>query len=398
MIRIDEAIEIIEKNTPKLGTEKVPIEKAIGRILAEDVVSDTDMPPFDRSQMDGYAVLSHDTQTVPKKLRIIGESVAGLGFDGEIKSGEAVRIMTGARVPPGADSVQKKELTNETNGNVTINEVVRIGQNIVRQGDEIAKGGQVFTVGEAITSKMIASLAAFGCSKIKVAKLPRISILATGSEIVEISETPARDQIRNSNSIMLASFSGAVSVAKILPIAVDDQSSLASTISNALKETDCLLISGGVSVGDYDFTKPALISIGARIFFERVALKPGKPTVFAKLGKKLIFGLPGNPVSVAVTYFLFVRHALLKMQSAQKFALRTGYARLDHDLKGAVERDSLLPVSLKISKKGKLRIKSIRFTGSSNFITFAGSEALVFVPQDTVLQKGEIAEIYLLPE
>ncbi|HEY0051118.1 MAG TPA: molybdopterin molybdotransferase MoeA, partial [Pyrinomonadaceae bacterium] len=344
----------------------------------------------------------------PVKLKIVGEAVAGRGFDGKIKKGEAIRIMTGAPVPKGADAVQKVELTKENGGFIEILEATKEKQNIIRRAEEIEKGAKVFSAGEIITENMIAALASFGYAKVKAGAKPKVSILATGSEIVDVSEKPAQDQIRNSNSVMLDAFarkSGAET--EVLPLVKDDFQILKNQIAAAVGLNDqsrisnfksqILLITGGVSVGDYDFTKPALRELGAEIFFEKVSLKPGKPTVFAKLNDKLIFGLPGNPVSVAVTFYLFVRAALLKMQGARDCELKKGFAVTGEKIKGAKERDSFLPVSLATDDAGKLIIESLRFRGSSNFIAFSRADALVFVPQGEILEAGAVARIAYLP-
>ena len=408
MIPILEALEIIKRETFALGVETVDLRESTGRVLAEEIRADMDLPPFDRSQMDGFAVRAKDTKNAPVKLKIIGEAVAGKGFTGEIKKGEAVRIMTGAPVPAGADAVQKVELTKENNGFIEILEATKEKQNIIRRAEEIEKGAEVFSKGEIITENMIASLASFGYAKVKVAQRPKVSILATGSEIVDISETPKQDQIRNSNSIMLDAFLRKLGAqSEILPLVEDDLETLKNQIAEAVGLTNkskiqnpkskILLITGGVSVGDYDFTKPALRELGAEIFFEKVRLKPGKPTVFAKLNDKLIFGLPGNPVSVAVTFYLFVRTALLQMQGARECGLKKGFAVVSEKIKGAKERDSFLPVSLETGEDGKLFIESLRFRGSSNFIAFSRADALVFVPQDAILEAGTVAQIAYLP-
>ena len=244
---------------------------------------------------------------------------------------------------------------------------------------------------------MVATLASFGYEKIKVAKRPKVAILATGSEIVDISKKPGKDQIRNSNSWSLRAFAQNIADVEILPSASDDLESLKKVISEAVKNCDCLIISGGVSVGDYDFTKPALREIGANIYFEKISLKPGKPTVFAKLKNTLIFGLPGNPVSSSVTFFIFVQMALLQLQSANQTELNTGFAKLSHKIKGAKGRDSILPISLSTSKNGELTVETLRFSGSSNFIRFAKANGLVFIPKDKILEKEAIAKIYFLP-
>ena len=407
MISISEALSIIERKISAPQTETTDLDKSIGRVLAEEICSDMYLPPFHRSQMDGFAVRSEDASSAGKKasvkLKIIGESVAGKGFNEKIKRGEAVRIMTGARVPEGADAVQKKELareekTSEGESFVEIFEATKARQNIVLKGAEIEAGAKVFDAGEVVTAQMIASLASFGYAKVKVSKKPRAAILATGSEIVAVNKKPRRDQIRNSNSVMLKVFAEkAGAEIKVLPIVRDDIENLKSEIENCLTVCDVLIVSGGVSVGDYDFTKPALREIGAEIFFERISLKPGKPTVFAKLGDTLIFGLPGNPVSVAVTFYLFVRFALLKMQRASDCELKKGFAVATKEIKGAKERDSFLPVSVETNAKGKLSIKSLQFGGSSNFIAFSRANALAFVPQGKNYKSGEIVEVAYLP-
>ena len=407
MISISEAIEIIERETFLIEVESVDLEKSINRVLAETICADMDLPPFDRSQMDGFALCAKDVETAsekkPVKLKIIAESIAGKGFDGEISRGETVRIMTGARVPDGADSVQKKELTCEfqvENGErlVEIFEATKLKQNIVGQGEEIEKGTKIFDKGEIITAQMIASLASFGYAKVRVFKQPRVAILGTGSEIVDVEETPKQDQIRNSNSIMLKIFAEKCGAeTEVLPIEKDEFENLKSKIKNCIELCDVLIITGGVSVGDYDFTKPALREAGAEIFFEKVSLKPGKPTVFAKLNNKLIFGLPGNPVSVAVTFYLFVHAALLKMQGAKNGELKKGFAVVLKEMKGAKERDAFLPVSVESNWEGKLVVESLRFGGSSNFIEFARANALAFVPKGKVYKSGDVVEIAFLP-
>ena len=397
MIRISNALKIIEKEISVISTEKIELAGSCGRVLAEAIYADMDLPPFDRSQMDGFAVKTEDTNKAPVKLKIIGESAAGRGFDRKLKTDEAVRIMTGAPVPKGADAVQKVELTNESDGFIEILEATKPKQNMVRRAEEVKKGKKIFSEGEIITENMIAALASFGYSEVRVGQKPKIAILATGSEIVEISEKPRKDQIRNSNSVMLKVFAEKFNAETLLlPSSDDNISNLKNRISGALDVCDVLIVTGGVSVGDYDFTKPALLEIGAKILFEKISLKPGKPTVFAKLDEKLIFGLPGNPVSVAVTFYLFVRTALLKMQGAKNTELKKGFAVVSDKIKSANERDSFLPVFVETNKKGNLVIQSLRFSGSSNFIEFAHANALVFVPQGKNLEKDEIADIVFL--
>jgi molybdenum cofactor synthesis domain-containing protein len=310
--------------------------------------------------------------------------------------GEAVRIMTGAPIPAGADAVQKVELTSEDNGVVTIGKSVDVGQSIVERGEEIGKGGTIFSAGTIVTENMIASLAAFGYAKVLVSKRPLVTILPTGTEIVEIDEKPGADQIRNSNAVMLKAFADRYGAASTLPIARDDINDLEGKIRTAVETSDILVITGGVSVGKYDLTKTALRGLGAEIFFERLQLKPGKPTVFARLGNALVFGLPGNPVSTAVTFYLFVQKAMLLMQHAEQSGLRPGYAVLTRSGKGAKDRDSYLPATLKTGNGGRLFAEPLKWGGSSDFVGFARAEALIIVPAGKAFDEGDVVEIVFL--
>ena len=406
MIPVSAAIDIITRETGSLLPELVKLASSVERVLAEPVVADTDLPPFDRSQMDGFAVVGNDTIHAPVGLKIVGESVAGCGWHRELRSGEAVRIMTGAPVPNGADAVQKVEMTTEkgvtgehhdVGGFVNVLEAVKTGANIVRKGSEILSGETIFSSGEVITENMIASLAAFGYAKVRVSRQPHISILGTGSEIVDITESPGRDQIRNSNSIMIDVLSckfGAMTT--VLPNAKDEISNLKSEIEKAVSCSDILVMTGGVSVGKYDLTKLALTELGAEIFFDRISLKPGKPMVFAKLNETLIFGLPGNPVSAAVTFYLFVRMAILQMQSAAEIDLRRGFAILAYSVKAAKERDTYFPARLETDREGRLIATPLRSQGSSDFIGFARAEALIFVPKGNTCDTGDVVKISYL--
>jgi molybdopterin molybdotransferase len=407
MIPISKAIELIEQNVPQLGTETVPIGEIVGRILAVDIVADTDLPPFDRSQMDGFAVRAADVENAPVELRIVGESSAGNGWHDQMQPGEAVRIMTGAPVPAGADTVQKVELTSEANfaseaaqrndGTVTIFEAISEGKNLVRKGAEVRQGEIVISNGERVNDRMVATLAAFGYSDIKVGTQPKVGILTTGSEVVEISQTPGTDQIRNSNSAMLdVLVRSAGGSTKILPSASDDLDAIKDVIKSAAYDSDMVVITGGVSVGKYDLTKTALHELGAEIFFEKLRLKPGKPAVFARLGQTIVFGLPGNPVSAAVTFYLLVRRALSIMQKARETGLRHGRAIAGGTLKAAKDRDTYLPARLSIDDNARITVTPVKWIGSSDFIGFGKADALAFVPAGERIETGGLAEILLV--
>src|SRR5437868_10491206 len=227
MIPIAEAIEIVLRHTERFGLESVELSNSKGRILAEDIIADTDLPPFDRAQMDGYAVRADDVAKTPVRLRIAGESAAGAGWHHEMNSGEAVRIMTGAPVPKGADAVQQVELTREVNGEVEILERVSSGRSIVRQASEIKAGETVLRAGEQISAAMIATLASFGYAEVKVSRRPRVAVMATGSELVDVNQRPARDQIRDSNNYTIEAYAlQSNAIVARLPLAGDNTEEL----------------------------------------------------------------------------------------------------------------------------------------------------------------------------
>jgi molybdopterin molybdotransferase len=402
MIPANEAIEIVKAQTRALPAEQVALDNALGRILAQDIVADCDLPPFDRSQMDGYAVRANDVQALPTRLKIAGESAAGRGWHQEMRAGEAVRIMTGAPVPKGADSVQQVELTRQVEGDseVEILETVSVGRSVVKQGAEIKAGERVLSAGEKIHAGSMALLASFGYAQLEVGRRPRVAVLATGSELVAVSDKPGQDQIRDSNNFSIAAYAElAGAVVERVPLAGDDTALLERQISEAAERSDIVVTSGGVSVGLYDFTKIALKELKANVFFERVALRPGKPTVFAQLPSgAFIFGLPGNPVSVSVTFNLFARAAILKMQGARQTELQSATAILGKSVKGAKGRDSYLPSLIDTNDDAQLVATPLKWGGSSDFVAFARATALIVVPQDTgTLEPGTKIRVLILP-
>jgi molybdopterin molybdotransferase len=405
MISVADAIRIIREQTPVLPFETVALAMALGRVLAEDVLADSDLPPFNRAQMDGYAVRAVDTQGVPVRLRVVGESAAGRGWHQLMRAGEAVRIMTGAPVPEGADSVQQVELTRELDQGalVEIDRATTAGQFIVPRASEIKAGAKVLRAGERINAAMMAVLASFGHARVRVGRRPRVAVLATGTELVPVTEQPGEDQIRDSNTYSLSAYaqlSGAL--VEMLPLACDEPESLRREIAEAAARSDLLILSGGVSMGLYDFTKAALRALDAEIFFERISLRPGKPTVFARLPTPqhptLVFGLPGNPVSVSVTFNLFARTALLAMQGCIEDVMREEQALLSHSVKGALERESYLPAQLRSDASGHLMAEPLKWGGSSDFVAFARATALINVPAGVhKLEAGTPVRVLRLP-
>jgi molybdenum cofactor synthesis domain-containing protein len=401
MISVSEAIGIVVEKASALGVERVPLDEAQGRVLASEVYADTDLPPFDRAQMDGYAVRSKDLRETPARLRVVGEAAAGSGWRGTLGAREAVRIMTGAPLPAGADSVQQVEVTRELEDGalVEIDRATRPGQFYVTRGSEITTGERVLEAGEEVTAARAAVLASFGYAEVPVYRRPRVAVLATGTELVQVGERPGEDQIRDSNSYSLAAYARLASaVVERLPFAGDDPELLRRETEAAAARSDVLVLSGGVSMGRYDFTKAALHALGAEVFFERVALRPGKPTVFARLpGGALVFGLPGNPVSVSVTFNLFARTALRRMQGAREAAPVEEWAVLARAAKGAAERASYLPAALKTDEEGRLLAEPLKWGGSSDFVAFARATALVIIPAGETFEAGHVVKVVRLP-
>jgi molybdopterin molybdotransferase len=402
MISVAEAVQIIRQQTAALGTERIDLPSALGRVLAQEIVADSDLPPFDRAQMDGYAVRAADTLNAPARLRIVGESAAGKGWHNRLDEGEAVRIMTGAPVPEGADSVQQVELTHELKDGTVVELLasVETGRSIVKRGAEIKAGEVVLKPGVSINAPMMAVLAAFGYAQVEVARKPRVAVLATGSELVAISEQPGQDQIRDSNNYSIAAYAELAGAAvERFPLTRDETSLLTRQIKEAGDNFDVVVTSGGVSMGVYDVTKNALQELNAEIFFERVALRPGKPIVFARLPNgTLMFGLPGNPVSVSVTFNLFTRTALLAMQGANEPSLKHETVVLARAVKGTMDRESYLPAQLTTNDDGELIAFPLKWGGSSDFVSFALTTALVIIPAGVKsVEAGSLVKAVRLP-
>jgi molybdopterin molybdotransferase len=402
MLSIDDALNIILENTPFLAEKHIALTEAEGYFLRRDALSDLDLPPFDRARMDGYAVRAVDTESAlsgrPARLRAIGEAAAGHAFDGVVGVGEAVRIMTGAPLPSGADAVQKIEVIHLLdNGWIEIDEPVKPGQFVSPRGIEARAGEVMVRRGERITPSVAAVLASFGCARVAVSRKPRIAVLSTGTELVEVDQKPGPSQIRNSNTYSLAGYARSAGCETVsASLVLDDLDATRTAIADALKEADVAMLSGGVSMGDYDLVKPALRDLGAKVWVEKVAMHPGKPTVFARLGEKIIFGLPGNPVSVAVSFHLFARPALLKMQDAREIDLPRVRAYLTRPVKGAPPRRSHQPARLVI-REGRAEADPLKWSGSSDLIAFMGADALIVVPEDCQgLNEGELVDVILI--
>jgi molybdopterin molybdotransferase len=321
--------------------EIVPLAESQGRILAEDVVADRDYPPFDRSVRDGFAVRAAD---VPGSVRLIGEVRAGETFRGSVGPGETVEIMTGAPMPSGADAVVMVEhCVRREDGTVSTENRLTPGMNVAPRGCEAPSQAAILTRGTRIEYTAISWLATTGHAQVQVFARPRVAIIATGDEIVEVGEQPAGHQIRNSNAWSLAAQvdrAGAIPV--MLPIARDIQSETRRLIERGL-EADVLVLSGGVSAGKYDVVELALADLGAEFFFDRVLIQPGQPLVFGRAKDKFFFGLPGNPGSTMVTFELFARAAIDLTGGASEAPLPLALARLTRPFRHKAGLTRFLP-------------------------------------------------------
>ncbi len=397
MITVDEALSIVLSQVTPLSEEQVALEAANGRILAEDVLADISLPPFNRARMDGYALRSIDAATAPARLRVVGEIAAGAAYAGEIHRGEAIKIFTGAPVPTGADAVQKIEVTESDGQSVIIKEPVEPGQFITPEASEVASGERVAERGREIGPAEMAVLASFGYADVFVGRRPRLAVLSTGSELVEVRRKPSGAQIRNSNSYTIASYSKrAGAEVDNLGTVSDSLEATVDALTRASEGRDLVITSGGVSMGDYDLVKAALNQIGAEIYFDKVSIRPGKPTVFARRDQTWFFGLPGNPVSTSVTFNVFVRPAIRRLQSESAPLLPVVRAVVARPVKDSSSRRSYLPARLFIDE-GRAMVEPLKWGGSSDLVAFMRANALIVVDEETrETREGETVEVMAL--
>jgi molybdopterin molybdotransferase len=306
-------------------TERIPLDTAFGRVLAQDAAADRDYPPFNRAMRDGFAIQAAD---LPGTLRVIGEIRAGQHSDLALRAGEAIEIMTGAPVPAGADAVLMIEHCERAGDRITTGRTLESGANIAPRGSEARASNVVLGRGARLSYAGVAWLATTGQLSVEVFARPRVAIVSTGDEIVDISSTPPPHQIRTSNGWSLSAQVKRVGAIPVrMPIARDTVEDTRWIVEQAL-DTDMLLLSGGVSAGKYDIVETVLAELGAEFFFDRVLIQPGQPLVFGRVREKLFFGLPGNPVSGMVTFEVFARAALELLSGANHAPLPLTLARL----------------------------------------------------------------------
>jgi molybdopterin molybdotransferase len=376
--------------------EVVPLAEARGRVLAEDVAADRDYPPFNRSIRDGFAVRSADVSAVlPVALNLKGEVRAGGHFEGTVGSGECVSIMTGAPLPAGADAVVMVEYTESQGDQVIIQRTVQTGENIVRQGSEASQGMPVLPQGRRLGAAELGLLATVGKSQVKVFARPTVAILPTGDEVVPVEQRPEWFQIRNSNATALAAqVEAAGGIPRSLEIAPDRPEALRPLIQEGL-EADLLLMTGGVSVGKYDFVEQVLADLGAEFYFQSVALRPGKPLVFGRIQDTFFFGLPGNPISTFVTFALFVRPAIGVLGGREFEPPLFLRARLGKPLQQRSGLTAFLPARVD-GFSGEPVVSAVAWQGSGDLVGVAASNCFIVIhPEQTALAAGDWVDVML---
>lgn len=369
--------------------EEVPLLESLGRTLAEDIHADRDFPPFPRATRDGYAVRSEDVRDPPVELTVIGEVRAGGSLPesfSELSSGQAIAIMTGAPVPAGSDAVVMIEHTERSGSSVRLLRSAQREENVVVQGSEAVAGSVLISSGTLMGAAQIALAASVGKARVRVHRKPVVAILSTGDEVVPITANPAANQVRNSNSFSLAAqVIAAGGEPRQLPIASDEPNRLRELIAEGL-ESDLLLLSGGVSAGEYDLVEPVLSEFAAEFFFTGVQMQPGKPLVFgratAKSGRRTyFFGLPGNPISTMVTFRLFANTIVAALCGNAETNPRLFKAPLATDLRVKTGLTRFLPARLKSSVRGT-EVETLTWQGSGDMAAFARAECLLVIPPD----------------
>jgi molybdopterin molybdotransferase len=381
-LSVSEAQRVVLESVIRLGAEQVALEQSPGRVLAEEVWSNRDQPPYDISAMDGYALRSADLASVPATLEIVEDIKAGDIPFKTVAAGQCARIMTGAPIPQGANAVIRAEDTNAlADGRVQINQAVKAGNDIRRLGENMRNGEVVLNPGTEITPGVVGVLAMVKRAQVRVYRQPRVAILSTGNELEGLDEPVDPNKIPDANSYALMAQTRALGIDPVLlGIARDDPDELARSLRRGL-EYDMLVVSGGTSVGAHDYVRSTIESLGAQMLFWRVAMKPGHPVAFGKVGEKVIFGLPGNPVSSMVCFEHFVAPALRGMMGHARICRRTIEARLTHNIKHQPGRTEFIRVTL-ATENGGYAATSTGPQSSGMLLSMAKADGLAVLPAE----------------
>jgi len=395
VLTVEEALEQILSRATVLESESVDVTAALGRVLAEPVVSRREIPPWPSSSMDGYAIRAGDTLAGPARLRLAGRIVAGALPSRPLEAGETFRIFTGAPLPDGADAVVPQEDVDVDGDHVRVSGSVAKGAFVRPRGEDVRRGDRVLSPGQPLGSAEIGLLAALGHSPVRIHRRPRVAILSTGNELADLGAEPGPGQIPNANTYSLmaqAKEAGAVPIN--LGIAPDGLEAIEERLRWG-READVLVSSAGVSVGELDLVREALTRSGAELHLWRVSMRPGKPITFGSLGRRLVFGLPGNPVSAMVTFELFVRPALLRMGGRTVVERPRLRARARVPIPNPGQRRGYLRVRLRRNGDG-LEAELTGDQGSAILRSMTLADGLAVVPGDTTIAAGGLVDVILL--
>ncbi len=388
MIPFEEAQNIVLENARFLGTERVVFRQSLHRVLAEDVISDIDMPPFDKAAMDGYACRRVD---LDKPLEVVETIAAGEVSSQKVVEGKCVQVMTGAPTPDGADTVIMVEQTETITSGMIRFTGENTAANIAYKGEDVKKGDKVISKNTLVKPQHIAIMASVGCVKPLVAKKPKVSVLSTGDELVEPYDKPGNGQIRNSNSFQLITQVDKCFCDSIYEgIIPDDEDETNLAIGKALYENDVVILTGGVSMGEFDFVPEMMKKSGVDILFQKVAVKPGRPTVFGKTNSSYIFGLPGNPVSSFIIFEVIVKPFLFKLMGYDfkpleiKLPMHMDYKRRKAD------RIAWIPV--RINKQDE--VLPTEYHGSAHIHAICESDGMIAMQKGVYeIKKGELVNV-----
>jgi molybdopterin molybdotransferase len=399
VLSVAEALERVLAGVAVLGTESVPLGEALGRVLAEPVVAGREIPPWDNSSMDGYALRAADTATAsqehPVTLPVVGEVAAGRVAAREVGPGQAYRILTGAPLPPGSDAVVPQEEVRRDGSHVSLRRPVQRGAYVRPRGEDIRSGDRILEAGSSLRPAALGVLAALGNARVSVYRRPTVAVLSTGDELVDPEAPLGPGQIPDSNTYTLCGLAveaGAVPLS--LGIAPDRREELVERFRRGL-EANVLVSSAGVSVGDRDFVREAVETLGARLAFWKVNLRPGKPLTFGRIGECLFFGLPGNPVSSMVTFELFVRPVLRRLGGHRILGRPRIRARALEPIDNPGSRPGYLRVRLE-SRNGNLGARPTGEQGSAILRSMLLADGLAVVPGDTQIPEGGEVDVILL--
>jgi len=391
MISFEQAYKIVMNSGFAMGTEVIPFTESLDRVLAGDVVSDMDMPPFNKSSVDGFACRKSD---LGSDMEIIETIPAGVWPSKNVGKGECSRIMTGAPVPDGADCVVMVENTELPSAGKMRFKGTFTKENIARKGEDVQKDDIVLKKGRIIRPQDIAVMASAGHTEVTVSKMPHIGVISSGSELVEPSDIPAISQIRNSNSSqLLAQVSRTGALGKYYGIAADIEDQTLSIVEKAISENDLVIITGGVSMGDFDFVPSVLEKAGIKILFTRIAVQPGKPTTFGLHPESVVFGLPGNPVSSFIQFELLIRPLIFQMMGHEWKPLMLRLPMNEKFERKSAERMAFIPVT--VTDEGF--VSAVEFHGSAHISALPDATGIIAMPVGKlVIEKEEIVSVRLI--